>query len=133
MIKWYDKYSENISLIDVQHKNLIEIINKAGMVEKSSNSPKDVLKILDEMTEFALKHFETEEHYMDKFHFSGYRSHKNLHIDFIKTIIDYKNRAVNGDFQIASKTLEYLVKWYVNHIQVTDKEYIDFFKKKGLI
>ena len=132
MIKWNDKYSVDIPLIDEQHKNLIEIINKASMVEKSSNSPKDVLKILDEMTEFALKHFETEEHYMEKFHFSGYHSHKNLHIDFINTIIDYKNRAVYGDFQIASKTLEYLVKWYVNHIQVTDKEYIDFFKKSGI-
>ncbi len=133
MIKWYDKYSENISLIDVQHKNLIEIINKAGMVEKSSNSPKDVLKILDEMTEYALKHFETEERYMKEYNFPGYQSHSNEHIDFINTVLDYKNRAIYGDFQIASETHEYLVQWYVNHIQVTDKECINFFKNNGHI
>ncbi len=49
MIEWYDKYSVNISLIDEQHKKLFEIINKAGMVEISSNSPKKVLGILNEM------------------------------------------------------------------------------------
>ncbi len=132
MIKWNDKYSVNISLIDEQHKNLIEIINKASKVEKSSNSPKDVLEILDEMTEFALKHFETEEHYMEKFHFPGYQAHRNLHIDFINTVIDYKNRAVSGDCQVISEILEYLMKWLINHIQVTDKKYIDCFKKNGL-
>ena len=132
MVEWYDRFNVNISLIDEQHKKLFVLINKISTGENFSNSPKNVLKILDEMTEYALRHFEKEEYYMEKFHFSGYHSHKNLHIDFINTIIDYKNRAVNGDFQIASKTLEYLVKWYVNHIQVTDKEYIDFFKQNGL-
>ncbi len=133
MIKWDDEYSVNIPVLDEQHRKLIEIINKASMVvEISSNSLKSVLEILDEMTEYALKHFKEEEHYMEKFHFTGYQAHKNEHINFINIVLDYKNRAVYGDYQIASKTLEYLVQWYVNHIQVTDKEYIDFFKENGL-
>ncbi len=33
MIKWNDKYSVNISLIDEQHKKLFELINKANIAE----------------------------------------------------------------------------------------------------
>ena len=71
MIEWNDKYSVNISLIDEQHKKLFEIINKAVIAKKHRNVTKNVLGILDEMTEYALKHFETEEHYTKEFIFRG--------------------------------------------------------------
>ncbi len=131
-VKWNDKYSVNISLIDEQHKKLFEHISKAKRVEKFSNNLKNVLEILDQMTKYALKHFKTEEHYMKEFNFPGYKSHRKEHIYFINIVNEHKNRAVDGDYQKASETLEYLVQWYFNHIQVIDKEYIDFFKKSGL-
>ncbi len=132
MIKWNDKYSVNVSLIDEQHKKLFELINKANIVEKFNNNPKEVLAILDQMTEYALKHFETEEHYMKKFDFPGYETHRSEHIDFTNTTIDYKNKAVGDNYQITNEILEFLIQWLVNHIQVTDKGYIDCFKKNGL-
>ncbi len=132
MIEWDDKYCVDISLIDEQHKKLIEIINKASMVEISSNNPKDVLAILDQMTEYILKHFETEEHYMREFNFPGLESHRNEHIDFTNTTIDYKIRAVGGDYKIINEIIEYLMEWIVNHIQVIDRQYIDCFKRNGL-
>ena len=132
MIEWDDKYSVDISLIDEQHKKLIEIINKASMVEISSNSQKDVLAILDQMTEYILKHFETEEHYMKEFDFPGFQPHRNEHIDFTNTTIDYKIRAVGGDYKIINEIIEYLMEWVVNHIQVIDRQYIGCFKKNGL-
>ncbi len=133
MIEWNDKYSLNISLIDEQHKKLFEIINKAIIAEKNSKVANDVLGILDEMTEYALKHFETEERYMKDFNFSEYQAHRNEHIDFTNNTIDYKNRVVGGNFQIINVILEYLKQWLVNHIHVTDRQYIDCFKKNGLI
>ena len=132
MIKWNDKYSVDISLIDEQHKKLFELINKASIVEKSSNNPKEVLEILDEMTEYALKHFRIEEHYMKEFNFSGYEAHRDEHIDFTSTAIDYKNRAICGDYKIINEILEYLTQWLVNHIRIADKEYQSCFKKNGL-
>jgi hemerythrin len=129
MIEWNDKYGVNISLIDEQHKKLFEIINKAIIVNKHGKAAKDVLGILDEITEYALKHFETEERYMKEFNFPEYKTHRNEHIDFTNKSIDYKNRVLGGDFQVINEILEYLKQWLVNHIQVTDKKYIDCFKK----
>jgi hemerythrin len=132
MIEWNDKYSVNISLIDEQHKKLFEILNKAIIAKKHSKVTKDILGILDEMTEYALEHFEIEERYMKEFHFPEYQTHRKEHIDFANDTIDYKNRVVGGDFQILNEILDYLKQWLVNHIQVSDRKYIDCFQKNGL-
>ena len=132
MIEWNVKYSVSISLIDEQHKKLFEILNKAIIANKHSKVTKDILGILDEMTEYALEHFEIEERYMKEFSFPEYQAHRKEHIDFTNNTIDYKNRVVGGDFHIINEILEYLNQWLVNHIQVTDKKYINCFMKNGL-
>ena len=132
MIKWSDKYSVGISIIDEEHKKLFELINKANLVAKFGNNSNDVLAILDQMTEYVLNHFETEEHYMKEFHFPRFQPHRSEHIDFTNTTMDYKNRAVGGDYQITNEILEYLMQWLSNHIQVTDTKYIGCFKENGL-
>ena len=132
MVEWYDRFNVNISILDEEHKKFFDLIYKTTKEESFSNNPKGALEVLDEMTEYALEHFKTEENYMEKFHFTGYQSHKNEHIDFVNTTTDYKNRAAGGDDQVISEILEYLLKWLVNHIQVTDRKYIDCFKENGL-
>ena len=132
MIEWNDKYSVNISLIDEQHKKLFEIINKAIIVNKHGKVAKEVLGILDEMTEYALMHFEVEERYMKEFDFPEYLTHRKEHIDFVGKTVYYKNRVVGGESQIINEIMGFLKQWLVKHIQVTDKKYIDCFKKNGL-
>ena len=132
MIEWNDKYSVNISLIDEQHKNFIGIINKAIIAKKHSKVAKDVLGILDEMTEYAFEHFKIEEHYMKEFNFPENLTHRKEHINFIDRVVYYKNKVVGGNFQIIDEILEYLKQWLVSHIEINDKKYSDCFIKNGL-
>ncbi len=133
MIKWDDKFSAGISMIDEEHKKLIGILNKAILAKEHNDNPEEIKEILSEMIEYSDEHFSTEEAYMIKFNFQEYQSHRNEHLDFRdKTIASY-NKLVRGDYQIANELLEYLKQWLVNHIQVTDRQYIDCFKKHGLI
>ena len=130
MTIWDDEYRLKISLIDEQHKKLFELINKAMMVENFSLI--NALELLDQMKEYTREHFEIEEYFMKMCNYPELESHRNEHIDFANTIIDYKNRVVCGDYQIINEILEYIVEWVDNHIQVTDKKYIDCFKKYGV-
>jgi hemerythrin len=81
---------------------------------------------------YALKHFSTEEVYMIEFDYPEFQHHKEEHHDFSIRTIAYLDRVINGDYQIANEILEYLKKWLVNHIQVSDKKHTDYFKKNGL-
>ncbi len=106
-----------------EHKKFIGILNKAIFAKKHNGNPEEIKEVLSEMVEYSHKHFSTEETYMIKFNFPEYQSHRNEHLDFKdKTIASY-NKLVRGDYQIANDIFEFLKRWLINHIQVTDKKY----------
>ncbi len=132
MIEWDDKYSVGISIIDEEHKKLIGILNKVIVAKEHNDNPEELREVLREVTNYALTHFRTEETYMKEFNYPEYQEHKEEHRDFSTEIIAYLEKLIKGDYQIANEIIEYLKWWLVNHIQVTDRKYIDCFKENGL-
>ncbi len=132
MIIWDDKFSFGISIIDKEHRKFIDVINKAFVAKEQNDNPKEVQALLKEMANYTITHFATEEAYMIKFNYPEYKYHKGEHHDFSMTTIANLRKVIKGDYQIANELLEYLKQWLVNHIQGTDRKYIDCFKKKGL-
>jgi hemerythrin len=132
-IEWNDKYSVGISIIDEQHKKLFGFINKTIEAKEHSDNKEELEKVLEEMTTYALEHFETEEAYMREFDYPECRHHSEEHYRFFDKTLTYFDRVVNGDYHISNELIEYLKQWLVNHIQVSDRRYIDCFKKNGLL
>ncbi len=132
MIKWDDKYSVGIPMIDEEHKKFIDIINKATQVKQHDDSPRAMSELLVEMTVYALEHFKTEENYMINFKYYDYKSHKDEHNNFSKIISNYCKKLIEGEFKVMNEILEYLKQWLVNHILVTDKKYAVCFNENGL-
>ncbi len=132
MIKWDNKISFGISIIDKEHRKFIDVINRAFVAKEQNDNPKEVQKLLKEMTNYTITHFATEEAYMIKFNYPEYKYHKEEHHDFSMTTIANLRKIIKGDYQITNEKLEYLKRWLVNHIQVTDRKYIDCFKRNGL-
>ncbi len=131
-IEWDEKYSVGISIIDDEHKKFFGIINKVVHAKEHKEDPNEINEILLAMNNYALMHFKTEESYMEEFNFPEYQSHKEEHNRFSSEIIPYTEKVIGGNYQIASDILEYLKQWLVKHIQVTDRQFIDCFKKNGL-
>ncbi len=132
MVEWNNKFSVGISVIDEEHKKIIGILSKAIYTKEHNASPNELREVLREMTNYALKHFKTEEAYMKEFNYTEYEDHREKHREFFTETIAYHDKVIEGDCQIANEIIEYLKWWLVNHIQVTDKKYVDCFKKHGL-
>jgi len=131
MIEWDEKYSVGVSTIDEEHKKFIDIINKAIVTKEHNDKPEEIREILYEMIKYALNHFATEEANMIKFNFPEYQSHRNEHLDFTDKTVSMINKVIKGDYNVANQILEYLKQWLVNHIQGSDRKYIDCFIKNG--
>jgi len=129
MIEWNEEYSVGISTIDEEHKKFIDIINKVIVTKEHTDKPEEIREILYEMIKYALNHFATEETNMVKFNFPEYQSHRNEHLDFTDKTVSMINKVIKGDYNVANQILEYLKQWLVNHIQGTDRKYIDCFIK----
>ena len=132
MIKWDDKYSVGLSIFDEEHKELIGIINKAVLAKEHNDNPEEIREVLREMTNYALTHFKTEESYMKVFNYPYYQDHKEEHRSFYIETIAYLDKLDKGGSQTVNEILEYLNWWLINHIQSTDKKFVDCCKENGL-
>jgi hemerythrin len=132
MVEWGDKFSVGISMIDEEHKKLIGILNKIIYAKEHDVNPEELKEVLREMTEYTVTHFTTEEAYMKAFNYPEYQDHAEEHRCFSSKITAYTYKVIKGDYQFANELIEYLKQWLINHIQVTDKKYIDCFKENGL-
>ncbi len=132
MIKWDNKYSVNVSMIDEEHKKLIDIINKATYVKKYVDSPRAISEMLVEITADELEHFKTEETYMKNYKYYDYKSHKDEHNNFFNITSKYIKKLMGGEIKSMDEILEDLMQWLFNHIQVTDKKYVVCFNENSL-
>ncbi len=133
MIKWDNKYSVNVSMIDEDHKKFIDIINKVTHVQKYNNKkPIAISEILIEITSYARKHFRTEETHLINCEYYDYKSHKDEHNSFSKKIPNFWQELADNNFKVIDAILEHLKSWLINHIQGTDKKYVACFKENGL-
>jgi len=84
MIKWENRFSVNVSMIDEQHKFFILIMNKVVVAKNEENKHEKISDALNEMTAYALSHFKSEEAYMLDLDYPEYQQHKEEHKEFLK-------------------------------------------------
>jgi hemerythrin-like metal-binding protein/PAS domain S-box-containing protein len=132
LIRWNDSYSIDLSIIDKQHLKWIEIINKLFKLFREGKASKKLDDIYKELIDYTEYHFGFEEKYLSDFKYEHFKSHKQTHDNFIKTIKEYYEQHKSGKFDIAYHLLIFLKKWVKNHIQEQDKAYVQCFKNNGL-
>ncbi|WFA08604.1 bacteriohemerythrin [Tissierella sp. Yu-01] len=128
MIKWEDKYLLGIDIIDEQHKELFRIAGEAFDLLKNEfylDKYDHVVKIIEELKDYAVYHFKTEEEYMFKNNYKKYFSHKIIHDEFLEEVkkINLDDMDENQDEYLLS-IINFVVDWIVEHILGTDKLYV---------
>lgn len=81
--EWRDSFNIGVDIIDKEHQQLFKIINKLFTFQEEE---KDHKWVCQEGIKFfkghALKHFSSEELYMESIHYDGLEHHKDIHKSF---------------------------------------------------
>ena len=132
LLNWDNKYSVQVKEIDEQHKSWINLINYMHEAMKAGKG-KDVLgDILDEVLNYTVYHFSSEEKLFNKYNFPDAAAHKKLHDDFVKEFKKLKQDFDKGSTLLSIDVMQRLKNWLTNHILSTDKQYSAFLNSKGL-
>ena len=128
MIKWDDKYLIGVDEIDQQHKELFRIASDAYSLLKNefyTDKYDKVVQLIEELKNYAIFHFETEQNYMIKIGYKRFFSHKIVHDNFVDHVkkIDLENMDENQD-EYLSSIIMFIVDWIENHILETDKQIV---------
>lgn len=134
---WNEHFETGLSTIDIQHRKLVKILNDLA-TSVAFNADSDVLnKIFDELTDYTLYHFQTEEtiwhQYLPNDPLDS--AHQSVHQQFVDTALKFKEEQKNKPLiELAKEALEYLARWLASHILETDRHmaYIVFGLQEGL-
>lgn len=121
---WNEGFSTGVSIIDDQHKQLIQLLNLlASHVAYQTDIPA-LNNIFDQLADYAIYHFKTEEAIWHEYfpEDSLETNHKDIHSSFISTITSLKNNENSEPINIVTeKLLSFLTSWLASHILETDR------------
>lgn len=125
MIEWKDDYNIGVDAIDDQHRKLFEIAGRAMALLKNemlTDKFDKIVEILEELKEYTVYHFRTEEEYMQSIKYKRFLSQKAAHDEFIQRLekIDLEHLDDQQD-EYLMDILNGLVEWISEHILGQDK------------
>lgn len=131
MFIWSKEYELGISSIDEQHQEFFRIGNRIEevlfkTVEEEEDYEK-VLAIIDELREYTVYHFKTEEELILRYDYADYEAHKREHeklIEFVNAL-NFKETGVLNRASLRNLLAE-VIQWVFKHIITTDFLYKDY-------
>jgi len=125
-IEWSDKYSVGNDMVDTQHQKLMDIINRYHDALEAKRPRAELVKIFDEVSDYAIYHFRDEEALMERIQFPKMARHKVIHKQLIEQIGKLRAELVSGVAEIEQQIRFFLKNWLTAHIVGIDTQYTPF-------
>jgi hemerythrin len=121
-LKWKKDLDTGIDVIDGQHKQIVEYINKLDDA-RLTNNRLVIAKVIADTVDYTVSHFGFEETLIEDADYEFTRPHKRVHELFIKRVSEYKQRFDDGE-DVADELHGLLSRWLFSHIQNDDAAYV---------
>ena len=118
-------------LIDSEHQELIDRINK--LVENCENGKEKTtaVKTLDFLMDYTEFHFRDEEKLQEEAGYPEIENHKQQHAAFEKAVAELKEMLDEEEGPteaFVAAVNKNITEWFLNHIQVWDKKVAEYVK-----
>lgn len=127
------EFSENLvtgnELIDSQHKELIERINKLLDSCEDGNEKLVAIKTLDYLEDYTNFHFSAEEDLQKSIEYPGYEKHKAQHEVFKQTISELQEMLQEEEGPSAAfveSVEKNVIQWFYTHIEGFDRSVAEY-------
>jgi hemerythrin-like metal-binding protein len=129
-VQWQDSYSVGITAIDLQHKQLIAMINQLAEAMRQGKGDAVVQSILPSLVQYSKTHFNSEEKLLCDVGYPQLAAHQAIHHKFVQHIGDLVEKVKGGKMVATVSVATFLKDWLVNHILVQDKQYAAYIAQR---
>lgn len=126
MFKWNRSYETGIEEIDLQHQELFRI---GGTLQGHLNTCTDdnlsdrMLDCLENLAEYAVFHFDTEEALFKQYDYEDAEKHIREHRGFIRYLENIKVDRTDTETAV-TELLHFVSRWIASHIHDSDFSYV---------
>jgi hemerythrin len=129
---WSDDLNTGIASFDQDHKKLMALINNVRASVLCRTGEEFERQNLQELLEYTQSHFAREEQLMLEHNYPDYEGHKAQHDQMALDVQCLAKCYETKGSKILPQLADYLTRWMVQHINGTDKKYLEFFQEKGM-
>jgi len=138
-IAWDDSYSIGVKSIDLQHKQLLVLMNDlASFVSEGYSSREKLNFIIAELVDFTVYHLDFEADCMFRFEYDQVLLHLEQH-ELFKEKLNFFRARVAEKMNLAEvpplveNMWYFLFVWLHEHITGSDRGFVDLFHSKGMV
>lgn len=122
LITWGPLLSVGHKDIDEQHQKLVGMLNRLNDALHGGQGDEGLRTILDELVQYTVYHFGTEEQLATAAGFELSVQHKAEHDQFVADIAAFKQKFDAGSATLSVEVMHFLRDWLSRHIMQTDKK-----------
>ena len=133
LVEWNEILSTGVSIIDDEHKQIVGMLNELYDALQTKRSEEALGKVLDRLLAYTASHFEHEEALLTETGYPAAAEHKKEHDDLTNRVLAIQEEYREGKCATLSiELLNFLRKWLLTHIQVSDKKYVLHLNTNGI-
>ena len=124
-LEWDDKMDLGIIELDLQHRNLINIINYLNESKENGTYKKRFKYIIRELERFLVYHFNTEETLFEKYNYID-KKHLEEHKEMLEGFPELKE--MKPTFDNINNLIKQMYYHLYHHTLTIDKRFAEFLK-----
>lgn len=130
---WKPSYEIGVNAIDMQHRQLVGMINELYEAMKVGHGQDAVVHVLHELVDYVQLHFNTEEEIMRDHYYPGLEEHVLEHLELTRHVMDFAEEQRTGQRIKTIDLMNFLRDWLTEHITVRDKKFGEFLQRRSAI
>lgn len=116
LLRWSDQYLVGNDLIDRQHRYLFDLINAFHDAFVEQRERREVLRLLNQLIEYAESHFQDEERLMRESRYPDLERHHAAHARLYERIFALNAKLEDRSLNPTYDTIAFLRTWLSDHI-----------------
>jgi hemerythrin-like metal-binding protein len=132
IVTWKDDYNVNVTEIDHQHQQMLNLVNDLHASVESHADKADLKSKLIELSEFTRSHFSDEERLMEEHGFPGLDEHQNQHRILLQHLEELVQAVSRGNRVTFYSDYDISSDWALSHIKECDKKLGDYLNSRDI-
>lgn len=129
----FPDYKLGIHIIDEQHRIFFELVKILKQdIQNRGIDCQNTRNVIKGIKDYVETHFVTEEEILRIYGYPEYERQVELHDSFTLKVYELEKEVINNNCEQGEKLVEFLENWFLDHILVEDKKYVDFLEKAGV-
>ncbi len=132
-VAWNTRYSTGIRIIDEQHQELFQIVNRLRRLVLEAANRVEIEALLQDLVACSERHFASEEAHMAKVGYPDLTQHRAEHVSMLASLQELLARFRESDQAMAMMVPTFMEGWLKHHISDGDFGFVSFMKARNLV